>query len=83
VRALFDEHNEPIAEAGPSTPVVLTGLDVVPEAGERFVVLDNVSGIYSTLKATGLWLTTVVQTPSIETLCPFRSFQFLGFPIRT
>lgn len=43
VRALFDEHNQPVSEAGPSTPVVLTGLDVVPEAGERFVVVDDIS----------------------------------------
>jgi translation initiation factor IF-2 len=30
-------------KAGPSTPVNLTGLDVAPEAGERFHVLESVS----------------------------------------
>ncbi len=30
-------------EAGPSTPVNLTGLDVAPAAGERFCVLENIS----------------------------------------
>jgi translation initiation factor IF-2 len=43
VRALHDEKNHPISEAGPATPVVLTGLDLVPEAGEQFVVIDDVS----------------------------------------
>lgn len=43
VRALHNEKNQPIAEAGPATPVVLTGLDLVPEAGEQFVVIEDVS----------------------------------------
>ena len=30
-------------EAGPSTPVNVTGLDVAPEAGDRFYVLDDIS----------------------------------------
>ena len=42
VRAMFDDQNKPVKQAGPSTPVVLSGLDVVPAAGERFVVLDDI-----------------------------------------
>lgn len=43
VRAMLNDRNEPVEEAGPSTPVVLSGLDVVPEAGEPFMVLDDLS----------------------------------------
>ena len=30
-----------VDEVGPSTPVKLTGLDIVPGAGDRFFVLDD------------------------------------------
>jgi translation initiation factor IF-2 len=39
VRAMYDHQNKPIKEAGPATPVVIAGLDVVPDAGEKFQVL--------------------------------------------
>ena len=32
-----------IQEAGPSVPVTLTGLDVAPEAGSKFIVLEDIS----------------------------------------
>lgn len=36
IRAMFDERGETIQAAGPSTPVVITGLSDVPPAGETF-----------------------------------------------
>ncbi|MGZ0173001.1 MAG: translation initiation factor IF-2 [Planctomycetales bacterium] len=41
VRGLYNDRGEMVDEVGPSTPVKLTGLDVVPGAGDRFFVLDN------------------------------------------
>ena len=38
VRAMFDEHGEPVEEAGPSRPVVMLGLTSVPRAGDAFLV---------------------------------------------
>ena len=43
VRALFNDKGESVLEAGPSTPVEVSGLDSVPTAGERFAVLNDVS----------------------------------------
>jgi translation initiation factor IF-2 len=36
VRAMYDDLGRPIDEAGPSTPVRITGLDQVPDAGDKF-----------------------------------------------
>ncbi len=41
VKALLDERGEARAEAGPSTPVVLLGLDGAPTAGDEFHVLES------------------------------------------
>ena len=35
IRAMFNERNVPIAEAGPSTPVQILGLNGAPQAGDR------------------------------------------------
>ena len=43
VRALFNDKGKAIDEAGPSTPVEISGLDVVPSAGENFGVIDDIS----------------------------------------
>jgi translation initiation factor IF-2 len=41
VRALFDDRRRPIDRAGPSTPVLVAGLEALPRAGdEAFVVHD-------------------------------------------
>lgn len=41
VRAMFDERGKRIEAADPSTPVLLTGLDGFPQAGDLFVVMDS------------------------------------------
>jgi len=38
VKAMFNERNQPIEEAGPSTPAVVLGLDGAPAAGDKLVV---------------------------------------------
>ncbi len=41
VRAMLDDKNRPIKQAGPSSPVEVLGLAGVPGAGEPFVVVEN------------------------------------------
>ena len=41
VRSLVDENGKVLAEAGPSVPASITGLDVPPKAGEEFVVVTS------------------------------------------
>ena len=41
VRALIDDHGEPVPEAGPSVPVEILGFDSAPEAGDPFAVVEN------------------------------------------
>jgi translation initiation factor IF-2 len=41
IRAMFDYLGKSIKKAGPSTPVLIMGLNGVPKAGERFQVFDN------------------------------------------
>ena len=41
VRALINERNEQLAQAGPSEPVEILGLDGAPEPGETFAVVEN------------------------------------------
>jgi translation initiation factor IF-2 len=43
VRALYDDKGRAVEEAGPSTPVEVSGLDSVPTAGEKFAVIDDIS----------------------------------------
>jgi translation initiation factor IF-2 len=43
VRALFDDKGRNVPEAGPSMPVEISGLDVVPSAGEKFAVVEDVT----------------------------------------
>ncbi|HVS21150.1 MAG TPA: translation initiation factor IF-2, partial [Pyrinomonadaceae bacterium] len=42
VRAMFNDRGEPVAEAGPATPVEVLGLQGVPQAGESFQVVADV-----------------------------------------
>jgi translation initiation factor IF-2 len=45
IKAMYDtlRTNERVEEAGPSTPVTISGLDVPPNAGDRFYVLDDIA----------------------------------------
>ncbi len=43
VRALRDDKGRSINEAGPSTPVEVSGLDSVPTAGEKFGVINDIT----------------------------------------
>ncbi|MFN6164752.1 MAG: translation initiation factor IF-2 [Planctomycetota bacterium] len=45
VKALYDtlKRNKQLTEAGPSTPVNITGLEKAPEAGEKFYVIDDIT----------------------------------------
>jgi translation initiation factor IF-2 len=43
VRAMYDDLGRTIAEAGPSVPVRVTGLDEVPDAGDGFHVVPDLS----------------------------------------
>jgi len=40
-KAMFDDHQRHVKEAGPSMPVEILGLSAVPEAGEKFFVVEN------------------------------------------
>jgi translation initiation factor IF-2 len=41
IRALRNDRGRPTAMAGPSTPVVVSGLNNVPNAGDKFYVVDD------------------------------------------
>lgn len=41
VKAMFDDTGKKVTEAGPSTPVVVLGLDGAPQAGEKFSVMET------------------------------------------
>ncbi len=41
VKAMFNERNQAIKVAGPSTPLLLLGLNGAPQAGDSFVVLSD------------------------------------------
>ena len=41
VKAMYNERNQRIDEAGPSMPVLLLGLDGAPQAGDTFNVMEN------------------------------------------
>lgn len=43
VKAMFNERNQKITKAPPSTPVVILGLNGAPQAGEKFKVYENES----------------------------------------
>ena len=41
VKAMFDDHNRPVKAAGPSTPVLLLGLNGAPMPGDAFNVMTD------------------------------------------
>src|SRR5208282_2056896 len=42
IRSLLDDRRQSVEQAGPSTPVIVSGLDRFPDAGDKFYVLDDV-----------------------------------------
>lgn len=42
IRAIYNERDEELEEAPPSTPVKIAGLDIVPGPGEQFLVLSDI-----------------------------------------
>src|SRR6202042_3665269 len=43
VKAMFNERNQRVEEAGPSSPVQMLGLNGAPQAGEKFKVFEDES----------------------------------------
>lgn len=41
VRAMFDERNRKVLEAGPSTPVLVVGIEGAPQAGDLFIAVES------------------------------------------
>ncbi len=41
VKAMYNERNEEIKEAGPSQPVLILGLNGAPQAGDKFNIMDS------------------------------------------
>lgn len=41
VKAMFNERNQRVTEAGPSTPVLVLGLNGAPQAGEKFKIYED------------------------------------------
>lgn len=41
VKTMHDEHDQLMKQAGPSTPVLITGLSGIPKAGDPFIVVKN------------------------------------------
>ncbi|HEY4789233.1 MAG TPA: translation initiation factor IF-2 [Bacteroidales bacterium] len=42
VKAMYNERNQRVTEAGPATPVLLLGLDGAPQAGDTFNVMSDI-----------------------------------------
>jgi translation initiation factor IF-2 len=42
IRAMFNDRDESIDEAPPSTPVKVTGLDIIPSSGSHFFVMPDI-----------------------------------------
>jgi len=42
VRAIYNDHGKEIKEAGPSTPVAISGLSTCPEAGDKFYSVKDI-----------------------------------------
>jgi translation initiation factor IF-2 len=76
VKAMFDtlRPRQKIKEAGPSTPVNVTGLDVAPNAGDRFYVLSDI-GQARELAAERALASRQQSLSGISTRVSFEDFQ--------
>jgi translation initiation factor IF-2 len=50
IRAMFDYKNKPIRKAGPSTPILIMGMNDVPQAGDIFQVVGSTKEAMSLLQ---------------------------------
>jgi translation initiation factor IF-2 len=67
VRQVYNDMGQPIQEAGPSVPVRITGLGIVPEAGDTFQVLPhlNVAADYADSRREKMRATSVSKRPPL------------------
>jgi translation initiation factor IF-2 len=67
VRQMYNDMGQPIQEAGPSVPVRITGLGIVPEAGDTFQVLPNlnVAAEYADHRREQMRVTSVSKRPPL------------------
>jgi translation initiation factor IF-2 len=67
VRQMYNDMGQPIQEAGPSVPVRITGLGIVPEAGDTFQVLPdlNVAADYADSRREKMRATSVSKRPPL------------------
>jgi len=73
IKAMYDtlNSNKRVEEAGPSTPVNITGLDVAPGAGDSFYVLDDIARARELVAARQ----HAVREGSLSTRVPKVSFE--------
>ena len=64
---MYNDLGQPIQEAGPSVPVRITGLDIVPEAGDKFQVMPdlNVAADIADSRLQKMRVTTVSKRPPL------------------
>ena len=65
VKAMFNERNQRIKEAGPSEPVLILGLNGAPAAGDTFHVIDTNKRLVT--------LPTSVNSCSVSRACVLRN----------
>ena len=84
VRAMSDDHGEPVKEAGPAFPVEVLGLGAVPSAGDPFTVVENEARAreVATYRQGLLDRKRTTTAPvSLENLFANRSSQTIEFPL--
>ena len=52
VRDIVSDHGDQLDEAGPSMPVVVSGLDTLPDAGDKFYIADSLKAAESAAEET-------------------------------
>lgn len=51
VRDMTDEHGKQVTDAGPATPLELSGIDLIPDAGDKFYITDSLQRAEQVAKA--------------------------------
>ena len=73
IRSLLNDRGQMIQSAGPSTPVIVSGLDTLPASGDRFYVIDDIDRARSiaeerAVQARQLQLASANKITSVDTL---------------